>query len=95
MANFCTQGVLDVPETTSDIACVKSSAYEAVSYKPHVYDYITVNDECPKLSSGDCHYMELGPRPLDAPPILPPLGGKKVLYSDVKHFVSCLHTIHT
>ena len=33
--------------------------------------------------------MELGPHPLDAPAILPELGGKKVLYSEVKLTVSC------
>ena len=75
-------------ESTSDIVCVKSAAYEAVSHKPPVYDYVSLNDVHPKLSLEGSHYTELGPSPLDAPAILPELGGKKVLYSDVKHTVS-------
>ena len=76
-------------ESASDIVCFKSPAYEAVPRKPPVYDYVSVNDVQSKSSLGGSHYTELGPRPLDTPAILPELGGKKVLYSDVKHTVSC------
>ena len=77
-----------MPETTSDIVCFKSPAYEAVPRKPPVYDYVLVNGIHPESSLGGSHYTELGPRPSDAPAVLPELGGKKVSYSDVKHTVS-------
>ena len=77
-----------MPESTSDIVCFKSPAYEAVPRKPPVYDYVSVNDIHPKSSLGNPHYTELGPCSLDAPAVLPELGGK-VLDSDVKHIVSC------
>ena len=81
------QKVYRVSESTSDIACMKSPAYEAVSHKPPVYDYILVNDVHPTSASGGNNNTELGPSALDAPPVLPELG-RKALYSDVKHTVS-------
>lgn len=75
-------------QNTSDILCFKSPAYEAVSCKPPVYDYVSLSDVHPKPSLGGSDYTELGPHPLDAPPILSVRGGKKVLSSDIKHTVS-------
>ena len=75
--------------TTSDIVCLKSPAYVTLSHKPAVYDYVSVKDVHSKSPSGASDYMELGPHPLDAPAILPELGGKKVLYSNVQLIVSC------
>ena len=84
---FYVQHVHRMSESASDIVCLKSPAYEAIPCKPPVYDYVSVSDVHPKSSLGGSNYMELGPRPLDAPAVLPALGGK-VLYSDVKHTVS-------
>ena len=81
------QQVHRVSENTTEITCMKSPAYEALSLKPPVYDYVVASDIHPKSSPGGSNYTELGPRPLDAPPVLPQLGGK-VLYSNVKHTVS-------
>ena len=68
------QHVHRVSESTSDIACMKSPACEAVSHQPSIYDYILVNDVHPNSSSGDSNSTELGPRPLDAPAVLPQVG---------------------
>ena len=84
---YYVQQVHRVSESTSDIACTKSPAYEAVSNKRPVYDYVLVNDIQPKSSSGGSDHTELGPRPVPAPPVRPEVG-RKVSYSDVKHTVS-------
>ena len=85
-----TQNSQGMSESTTDIVCVKSVAYEAVSTKPPVYDYVIVKGIHPKSSSGDSNYMELGSHPLDAAAVLPELGQKKVLYSNAwKQAVSC------
>ena len=81
-------------ESTSDIVCVKSVAYEAISHKPPVYDYVSINDIHSKSSLGGSHCIEVGPRPLDVPAVLPELGRKKVLYSDVKPTVSSMKLAH-
>ena len=52
---FYQQQVHRISESTSDIACTMSPAYEAVAHKPPVYDYVLVSDVRPKLSSGFLH----------------------------------------
>ena len=79
MCYSCLQQVQGVSETSSDIVCFKSPAYEAVSHQPPpIYDYVFVNGMEPKLPSEGSNSMELGPCPSDALGILPELGGKKV-----------------
>ena len=85
---FYTQQVHRVSESTSDIACMKSPAYESVSHEPPpIYDYVLVNDFKPKVPSEGSISMELGPRLLEFPGVLPELD-RKVLHSDAKHTVS-------
>ena len=85
MQNSC-----GLSETTSNIVCVKSVAYEAVHPKPPVYDYVLVNGVHPKSSSKGPCYAELGPSLLDASAVCPELDEKKELYSSVQQqTVSC------
>ena len=79
-----------MPETTSDIVCVKSVAYEAVPQKPPVYDYVLVNGVHPKSSSKGPCYAEVKPSCLAGSAVHPELDGKKGSYSSVKkQTVSC------